>query len=435
MKTITQLIMFAAFVFAAESTMAANYYVRSGASGAKNGSDWTNAYTSLPSTLVRGDTYYIAGGSYSGRTFNTPASGTSVITIKGATIADHGTNTGWSDTYSVENAQAVWTSSVKFSTSYWVFDGSAGPVWSITPSQYGFSFTPMQYPITVSAQSQITTGVIISHVAATAPTGDLEKIFVASNTLFPMGNITISHSYLNGWQNAYMASSNGLTMDNWVFEYNMCLNGFSSSANHGEWINNNYGYMKNQVTRFNWFEGRQNGTGVIVANNNDNVDAKIYGNVFKDIAEGNGIITGTSAGKLVSPQVYNNTFINSTSGGWIGGNTTGTPLVYNNLIYNMNASKSVTTDYNAYFTTTNTPTESNRQIETGNPFVSSTNVNLLKATTAGKTLASPYNVDVYGNIRGADGNWDRGALEYGTSLSAAPSSGTTLSSPQNLRVQ
>src|SRR5438445_6253385 len=90
---------------------AANHYVRIGAGGANNGSDWTNAFTSIPSgtRMVRGDTYYLAAGSYGAYTFNTAESGTSGITIKAATIADHGTSTGWSNTYSVNGAgqQAV----------------------------------------------------------------------------------------------------------------------------------------------------------------------------------------------------------------------------------------------------------------------------------------------------------------------------------------
>ena len=30
-------------------------------------------------------------------------------------------------------------------------------------------------------------------------------------------------------------------MDNWLIEYNVILNGFSSAAYHGEDMNNNYG--------------------------------------------------------------------------------------------------------------------------------------------------------------------------------------------------
>src|SRR4051794_15800116 len=80
------------------SADAASHYVRSGASGNASGSDWANACTDFTgacavTSLVRGDTYYVGTGSYPGRTFNTPASSTLVITIKGATAADHGTAT------------------------------------------------------------------------------------------------------------------------------------------------------------------------------------------------------------------------------------------------------------------------------------------------------------------------------------------------------
>jgi len=432
MKT-NQTILFSILLGLSQVSWAASHYIRSGASGTTC-ADWgVNACNTLPTTLIRGDTYYIAGGSYSGRTFNTSVSGTSVITIQGATVANHGTDTGWSSSYSVETTQAKWTSSVNFSTSYWVFDGSVGPTWSRTPSQYGFLFNPIAKPIYIYNLSTPITNVVISHIAATAPSADVEKFFVSTdNSTKSVSNVTISHSYLYGWQNAYWATSMNLTMDLWIFEYNMCLNGFSSSTNHGEWINNNGGYHTNQTTRYNWFEGAQNGTGVIVANNNDNVNAKIYGNVFKDLAEGNGINTGTSAGNLVSPQVYNNTFINASSGGWIGGNTTGTPLVYNNLIYNMNASRAVTTDYNAYFNTTSTPTEAHSQTGAGSPFVnlSTGDLRLLASTKAGTSLASPYDIDVVGAKRGADGTWDRGAFDYVTSGASL-----SLNAPQNLRVQ
>jgi hypothetical protein len=45
------------------------YCVRAGGSGAKNGSDWNNAFPSLPESLQRGATYYIADGNYGAVTF------------------------------------------------------------------------------------------------------------------------------------------------------------------------------------------------------------------------------------------------------------------------------------------------------------------------------------------------------------------------------
>ncbi|MFZ2473204.1 MAG: hypothetical protein WAW52_14835, partial [Methanothrix sp.] len=89
------------------SAFSANYYVRSGATGNGSGSDWINAYTSLPSTLSRGtdstgSIYYIGAGKYEGYHFSkttAPVDRTKVITIKKATVADHGTDTGWSAAY------------------------------------------------------------------------------------------------------------------------------------------------------------------------------------------------------------------------------------------------------------------------------------------------------------------------------------------------
>lgn len=431
MKTIRVLVMLAVFLIAAEAAMAANYYVRAGATGANNGSDWSNAYTSLPSTLVRGSTYYIAGGSYPGRIFNTPASGTQFITIKGATAADHGTDTGWSDTYSVEYRQATWTSGVAFSTSYWVFDGSVGPVWSKNPAEYGFAFSVMTKPISIYNTSMPITDITVSHIAATAPTGDLEKFFVQTNNgTKSVNNVTISHCYGNGWSNFIWATSAGLIMDKWTVAYNVVLNGFSSAANHGEDINNNFGYLNELTVRHNWFEGRSSGTACIAVLNGDAGPYYIYGNVFKDMRFGDGCITGVINGygtQEMKGVIYNNTFINVQSpytyGGWIG--TAVTSTVYNNLCYNMMADmrSNPTHNYNAFFSTTNTPAEANRQVGTGNPFKNLTggDVSLIAPTSAGITLPPPYNVDAFGRVRGTDGVWDRGALEFGGAAPVRPS--------------
>src|SRR2546422_2778343 len=95
--------------------------------GLRDGSTWDNAFAGLPATLVRGDVYYIATGNYTGGyRFNTPESGTTVITIKKATPTDHCTETGWVASFGV--GQAVWDISnggtFQFTDNgYWVFDG------------------------------------------------------------------------------------------------------------------------------------------------------------------------------------------------------------------------------------------------------------------------------------------------------------------------
>jgi hypothetical protein len=82
---------------------AANHFVRAGASGA--GVDWARAYGQLPATLMRDDTYYVAAGQYPAYSFNTPGSG--LTTIKKATVADHGTVTGWNAAYATGYATFV----------------------------------------------------------------------------------------------------------------------------------------------------------------------------------------------------------------------------------------------------------------------------------------------------------------------------------------
>src|SRR3989304_6190299 len=106
------------------SAYAASHYIRAGASGANNGSDWTNAWTVLPSTLTRGDTYYIADGSYGGYVFDDADSGSTWIYIKKATASVHGTETGWDSSYG--DGQAVFTAQIEFKTNYLEIDGVTG---------------------------------------------------------------------------------------------------------------------------------------------------------------------------------------------------------------------------------------------------------------------------------------------------------------------
>ena len=418
MKAFRLLVILAISLFAAETAMAANYFIRAGSAGANNGTDWVNAYTALPATLVRGSTYYIAAGSYSGRTFNTPTSGTSAITIKGATITDHGTDMGWNNSYSVENTQATWTSGITFNTSYWVFDGSVGPVWSTIPSQYGFAFSSMTKPISIYNTSTAITDITVSHIAATAPAGDVEKFFVQTdNSTKSVHNVTISHCFGKGWSNFLWATSAALAMNNWIVEYNIILNGYSSAAVHGEDINNNYGYFNPLIVRYNWFGGRTTGTACITVLNAPSGPYYIYGNVFKDMIGGDGIISGIHY--ALSGAIYNNTFINCDNGYrngcWIGHDVAAT--VYNNIVANSIASIGAnftgTKDYNAYFNTTSTPSETHGQVGAVAPFISVSNPRLTTRTNSGYTLPSPYNYDVDGNVRGSDGSWGRGAFEFG----------------------
>lgn len=452
MKNILFFTLFLTMLFLGSvSTEAANHYVRAGASGSADGDDWTNAYTTLPSNFTRGDTYYIATGTYAGRTFNTPESGTALTTIKGATVADHGTGTGWSPSMSVSTAdggtQATFTSGLTFNTSYWVFDGVVGPVGSRTTTAYGFKINPVNYAVRVFNLSRAITNITVSHISSVAPAGNVEKFFLSTdNSTKSVHNVTWSHNLLNGWSNAQWATSAGLAMNDWLAEYNIILNGYSSAANHGEDINNNYGYLDRFTIRYNIFEGRSSGTATIVGGLNGPVGTYyIYGNVFKNQVSGDGTIVCVHSNARM--YIYNNTFANVTGGGsgpYIGGSASDCILsgdIANNVLYSMSAAlgsaaSGMTRHYNAYFGTTNTPSENNIYKASGNPFVDYANGNfgltpaVATAMPAGFILGPPYDRDMFGNLRGI-GTWDRGALKFMSgNLDSTPPI-----APVNIRIQ
>jgi hypothetical protein len=113
-------------MFFANSGFAAQHYIRADASGSNNGNDWANAWTSLPGTLVRGDTYYLASGNYGTWQISTPVSGTSFIYIRKATPGDHGTSSGWSDSYALGQAVLNGWPTIDLRTSYIDIDGVTG---------------------------------------------------------------------------------------------------------------------------------------------------------------------------------------------------------------------------------------------------------------------------------------------------------------------
>jgi hypothetical protein len=97
-------------------------YVRQGATGTGSGADWTNAYTTLPTSLVRGCTYYVAAGTYAPKVFNDAVSGSTLITIQAPTAASHGTATGWSSGYVGE--------------AIWACTSACGPIWDVSNENY-----------------------------------------------------------------------------------------------------------------------------------------------------------------------------------------------------------------------------------------------------------------------------------------------------------
>ena len=98
----------------------------------------------------------------------------------------------------------------------------------------------------------------------------------------------------------------------------------------------------------------------------------------------------------------------------------------------MDGGAAVDNDYNSYLSGTQSPTETNGQIDTFDPFVNRAGGNYYLANgtsvNTGASLGAPYSTDMLGITRGTDGKWDRGAFEFNAGDLVAPSP------PQGLRV-
>jgi hypothetical protein len=428
-----------------------SHYVRAGATGNGSGSDWTNACTDFTgscavSSLVRGDTYYVAAGNYGARTFNTAVSGTLTITIKGATASNHGTDTGWSSTYSVGTSgrQAHFTYNLHFDNAkYFIFDGNTacgsatGPACS-DASTYGFTVDQPSNCAQDQAYVYLQTGTITNntwaHVALTACGGDVGRGGFSDD--FAQGvlaNNTYSHIYCSGMEVCIdIRRANNITATNITMEYIYAVNAFSSPSHHGESINL-VDHVDGVTLRYSVFPDCA-GTACVASN--DAVatqpcvnNANVYGNVFHNNGAGNGAVASTSACSFANTKVYNNTFYSSNGSNWFAGcassncgSATGN-VAQNNLLYNQYAGIGGgvgSHDYNAFYSTSSTPSEAHGQVASGNPFVNLAGLNfhLTSDTSAWSSLGMPSgnNLDPDGVTRTSS----RGAYQFFTGTPPPP---------------
>ena len=398
-------------------TFAANHYVRAGASG--TGTDWANACADFTgscavASLVRGDAYYVANGTYAQRTWNTATSGTLTIVIKKATVADHGTATGWSDAYG--NGQAVFTGAGTIATSYWTFDGQIGDYATKLPYGFMFHFSEGDTAMKVNVPSG--TAFTFRYIDFDGRSASGNYNYTANTKGFEVwdGNDwTLSHCSIHGGESLMQGGGNNV-----LVEYSYLYNSRSTaSAWHGNVFfvccSTGGTFRYNRIWDYN-DEGLFF-TGYTTPPNN----WKVYGNVFSGTgAEQNprGIEIRQDY-NYSGLEFYNNTFVNLSVGGLLNrtletGNTCSGCIARNNLSYN--AGNTLT----GMTASSNTDDEINRFVNlAASDF-------RLAAALPGENLAVAFNLDLLGNTRGSEGTWDRGAFEFGgTSLKPQPPTGLT----------
>jgi hypothetical protein len=403
--------------------------------GSKNGTDWNNAADWSILNFIRGNTYYLADGTYVAKNLSTANSGAAYIYIKKATALAHGSSTGWVS--ALGDGQAI-LAGHNITTSYWYIDGITGSGGDAT--SYGFKETPsscgsdtriVTIPWQTTADS--VNNITIKHVAFIGCGSTLNKLMYAIHSMPNVGNsnITISNNYFSGFNiNINFAGWNASTIAENYFADN-----WSSAVNHGESIDLFSGNT-NITIKNNYF--MNSSVYAVAFHNYENDTIHIYNNIFRG---GNtvAVIGNADSSKIDTIKnmyVYNNTFVGITTGGfglvYAGqfSSTSWRSYCYNNIFYDIQGNagalfngspNNLVHDYNAYYSinSNNDASEPHKVYETTSPFVNYAGGNYRLRTGSyavdnGITLDSMYILDAFGNARGSGvgGKWDIGAFEY-----------------------
>ena len=351
----------------------------------------------------------MADGSYGSYTFDDANSGTQIITVKKAIASDHGTDTGWLASYG--DGQAVFGSFLLV-TDYLVFDGATrnDSDWD-NGSAYGFKTDSF---ITNTAWfGNASDNITIRYVEIGGTYGLSWSSGIPDAGIYFGGfdetadYWTISHCFIHNV--GIVGQMAGVTNITW--EYNWMGLNWSKEIVRGQNIARNVTF-KNNILKDGCRADCPSCEGctaeiALFANQGDSPDFngfQAYGNIIWKT-------TGTynSDGAILAEctdntcAIYNNTVVNNGTG-TARLATNGVGYVRNNIWYltggMTSGCEAATCDNNGSYTSSS-------------PFINASSGNFsLNESLVGTTLNSPYNTDMFGNIRGTDGVWDRGALEY-----------------------
>jgi hypothetical protein len=404
------------------------YYVRAGATGANDGSDWNNAYTSLPATLQRGASYYVADGSYGNYTCDDSLSGTTRITIKKATQSNHGTDTGWNSAYG--DGQATF-GTITLNRGYYTISGSTRNEnnW-YQGGAYGFRMISL---FASSLNADDATGSIVEYCDLGGSFSEgyyggmseavylvynqhditIRRCFLHNSTkalvqLAGGHHITIEHCWLGpGWGKVAIRGGNLGPGYNLIVRHNTFWNSTQIdpqdstsgiTAEIGIWDSPSVGMDNNEVYGNTFFNQHSAGRNAVIVVGGDNIgwrgvggaNTKVYNNTFAGIAE--------------APSTGNHILLN-------GNNTE----AKNNLFYQVAGGMSIKASGTA-----------NNVNATQNPFMNYSGLDWRitqgsQAHNVGTTLGGPpYSLDRLGVTRGSDGTWDVGAFEYANANAMSP---------------
>jgi hypothetical protein len=424
------------------------YYIRQGGAASISGTgacntNWSNACNDLPTTLVRGATYYVAGGRYARHTLSTAESGTTRITIAAATDASHGSDTGWSSTFDdtpaiFASGDSIAGSSFLIQSGYWTITGQ-----SRTSLESGYHLkldntSTSIVNIGVSIASGGLAGIIIEYVESDGMSSDACNGSNGTGFLYDVGaspavgsnGTIIRYNYLVGHNNPLTINR---TSNMQFGPGNVVAGTYSSAADcHAEIVAAS-GDTNLQISN-NYFRDLE-GTGGIIclwrgSNQGPCANFKIWNNLFwRSWREGigNGIvacINGGSGQVATGWEIYGNTIVNMGVTGSVSHTSniqfaecgSGSSVTARNNLWEgsqtagntCGSGMTCTFTHNTYSNSTGENTsESNIQVidstsfvtdSTGNTF-DDVNFALTRDTSPLFALASPYNKDIMGVVR------------------------------------
>jgi len=463
-----------------------NCYVRAGATGSGSGADWTNACSgftgncNVTSSALRGSTLWVATGSYGHPVFSAAVSGSTQITVRAATTANHGTSTGWSDSYA---GTVTFNATTVIASNYWLFDGQTRTTWT---SGYNLKFynnnSAGSDTLCIATDScggagGTMTNITLQYVEIQGDNGASSLSDMGIDAYPVVNQFTVRYSYLHNFGgNPVLMNYGGGSGDTHLYEYDYFYKNHQSyNTDHSEAMSET---VANLVVRYSIFQDIISSAFISNASaGTPPIDSwEFYGNVFfwdstfcadtRNFGPTDGILCTACNGPNTNPWAagshfyfYNNTVygiamtVASASSSSITDDFTApTTQYYDNLWCGIGGNTSqpadapgggVAMDYNAYFggTTNTSDTSAHKQtsatactslLNSPTPTApGAANFELLIDTAAGNSLSSPYNQSCADGTnclslitRGANGTWDRGADQIG--VVSPPAAPTTL---------
>ena len=406
-KVLFQLCCLMTMLCVASLSPAADKYVRKGASG--SGTSWSDAYgdfnTVSWSGMTSGNTLWVAAGSYTG---SLPSISTSGLSIKRATVASHGTSTGWSDAYDDQVTVNPSGQFLSINANNTTVDGASHSPWK-------FRVVGVKSPggmILIDANNGTVRNMDMDGNYESGPDGGNEDCFRIAGG----DSITLEYNFIHDYIYAGGSHSDGVQMPsgtNFIYRYNISRNnGMHVFLGDVAWYGSS-GWVNN---------------------------VKIYGNVFYNTNSYYSYDTIDCKNCTSNSSYYfyieNNTFDTLNAYGnrvliYQNGGSTAQLYFRNNILYNSspNDATSGIHSYNNYYGTT-APTETGAYV--GDPqFTDRTNhIYSLKPTSPVKDIGTNlgYTQDIVDTaLPTASGSgYPMGAYAVGTAGATKPAAPTSL---------